>query len=194
MLYLYSTFMKSRFLQVSELCAARMGYSFRGSPACVENGNALVIQPKDVTSAGILKVEKPCRVNFSAGKSLNKGDVLLINRGRFTACVFEDNLGMPCVATSAFLILTPKNPEQLLPDYLALYLNSAEGQNIFKRLNETTTIPFIKLSSLEQIEIPVPPLDMQQKLVALEQAKQRFAQLTARKTELLNRIINQQLI
>lgn len=153
----------------------------------------MVIQPKDVTSNGILKVETPCLVNFTAGKSLNKGDVLLINRGRFTACVFEDTLGMPCVATSAFLILTPKNPAQLLPDYLALFLNSTEGQTILKRLNETTTIPFIKLSSLEQIEIPVPPLSMQQKLVDLEQAKQRFAQLTARKTELLNRIINQQL-
>ncbi len=171
-----------------------MGYSFRGAPACIEDGNALVIQPKDVTSAGILKVETPCLVNFTAGKSLNKGDVLLINRGRFTACVFEDTLRMPCIATSAFLILTPKDPAQLLPDYLALFLNSTEGQTILKRLNKTTTIPFISLSNVESIVIPVPPLDMQKKLVALEQAKQRFAQLTARKTELLNRIINHQLI
>lgn len=153
----------------------------------------MVIQPKDVTSDGVLKVETPGLINFTAGKCLNKGDVLLINRGRFTACVFEDNLGMPCVATSAFLILTPKDPAQLLPDYLALFLNSTEGQTILKRLNETTTIPFISLSNVESIVIPVPAMDMQQKLVALEQAKQRFAQLTARKTELLNRIINQQL-
>lgn len=180
-------------MRINELCAARMGYSFRGAPACIEDGNALVIQPKDVTSAGILKVEKPCRVNFTAEKNLSEGDVLLINRGRFTACVFEDTLGMSCVATSAFLILTPKNPAQLLPDYLALFLNSTEGQTVLKRLNKTTTIPFISLSNVESIVIPVPPLDMQKKLVALEQAKQRFAQLTARKTELLNRIINQQL-
>jgi restriction endonuclease S subunit len=170
-----------------------MGYSFRGAPVCIEDGNALVIQPKDVTSDGVLKVGKPCRVNFTAEKSLNRGDVLLINRGRFTACVFGDNFGMPCMATSAFLILTPKNPEQLQPDYLALFLNSTEGHNTLERFNDPSTIPFISLSNVESIEIPVPPLDMQQKLVALEQAKQRFAQLTARKTELLNRIINQQL-
>ena len=186
--------MRSVFIQVSELCAVRIGHSFRQKPVCVENGNALVIQPKDVTSDGILKVETPCLINFPSGTNLNKGDVLLISRGRFTACVFEDNLGMPCVATSAFLILTPKDPAQLLPEYLALYFNSAEGQNIFKRLTETTTIPFIKLGNLEQIEIPVPSLDMQQKLVVLEKAKQRFAQLTARKVDLLNNIINRQLI
>jgi restriction endonuclease S subunit len=185
--------MMSIFMQINELCAAKMGYSFRQKPDCIENGNALVIQPKDVTSDGVIKVDPPCRINFPAGKSLNKGDVLLINRGRFTACVFEDTLGMPCVATSAFLILTPKDPKQLLPDYLALFLNSTDGQTILRRLNETTTIPFISLGNVESIEIPVPPLEMQQKLVDLEQAKQRFAQLTARKTELLNRIINQQL-
>jgi restriction endonuclease S subunit len=171
-----------------------MGYSFRGAPVCIEDGNALVIQPKDVTSDGILKVEIPCPVDFPAGSNLNRGDVLLINRGRFTACVFEDSLGMPCVATSGFIILTPNDPAQLLPDYLALFLNSTEGQNIFKRLTETTTIPFIKLSNLESIEIPVLPLETQRKLVALEQAKQRFVQLTARKTELMNRILDHQLI
>jgi len=94
-----------------------MGYSFRQKPECIDDGNALVIQPKDVTSGGILNVDIPCLVDFPHGKNLNKGDVLLINRGRFTACVFKDNLGMPCVATSAFIILTPKDPEQLLPDY-----------------------------------------------------------------------------
>lgn len=170
-----------------------MGYSFRQKPDCIENGNALVIQPKDVTFDGILNVETPCLIDFPAGTNLRKGDVLLINRGRFTACVFQDNLGMPCVATSAFLVLTPKNPAQLLPDYLALFLNSTEGQTILRRLNETTTIPFISLGNVESIEIPIPTLDLQQKLVALEKSKQRFAQLTARKTELLNRLINQQL-
>lgn len=170
-----------------------MGHSFRQKPVCIENGNALVIQPKDVTSDGMLKVEIPCLIDFPAGTNLNKGDVLLINRGRFTACAFQDNLGKPCVATSAFMILTSNDPAQLLPDYLALFLNSTGGQTILRRLNETTTIPFISLGNLESIEIPVPPLDMQQKLVALERAKQHFAQLTARKVNLLNNLINQQL-
>ena len=185
--------MKSRILQVSELCAARMGYTFRQKPECVKDGSALVIQPKDVTSDGILKVEIPCLIDFPSGTNLNKGDVFLINRGRFTACVFEDNLRMPCVATSAFLILTPKDPAQLLPDYLALYLNSAEGQNIFKRLTETTTIPFIKLSNLAQIEIPVPSFDRQKALAAFGKLNQDYARLTARKLELQRQLLNREL-
>ncbi len=92
------------------------------------------------------------------------------------------------------MVLTPKDPAQVLPDYLALYLNSTEGQNCFKRLNETTTIPFISRTNLESIIIPVPPLERQKKLVALERTTQRYTQLTARTTELLNSIINHQLI
>lgn len=144
-------------------------------------------------TGGFLKVETPCRIEFPVEKKLNRKDVLLVSRGRFAACVFEDDQKLPCVVTSAFLILNPKNPDQLRPEYLALFFNSMQGQLLFNRLNERSTVPFVSLGKLKSVEIPVPPMDMQQKLVALEQAKQRFAQLTARKTELLNRIINQQL-
>lgn len=170
-----------------------MGHSFRSRLEPQPNGQVLVIQPKDILPGGSLFGGDVCRVDISATKFLAKGDVLLINRGRFTACVFEDNLGFPCMATSAFLILTPRSPAQLLSDYVALYLNSATGQSVIKRLNETTTIPFISLGNLESVDISVPSLEKQQKLVALEQAKQRFAQLTARKVDLLNDLINNQL-
>lgn len=185
--------MDSRISQISRLCAVRMGYSFRQKPVYIENGNTRIIQPKDVTADGILKTDSLDRIDFPAGTNLSRGDVLLINRGRFSACVFEDDQKIPCVATSAFLILTPKHPDRLLPDYLALFFNSIEGQNILKRFNETTTVPFISRGNIESVSISVPPPDIQRELAALERTKQRFIQLTTRKIELINNLINSEL-
>ena len=179
---------------ISEICSLTAGHSFRKKPEHHPDGTVFVVQPKDILTNGVFKTHELCRTNQIPKRLLKKGDVLLINRGRFTASVFDGSLDAPCVATSAFMVLTPKEPAQVLPDYLALYLNSTEGQNCFKRLNETTTIPFISRTNLESIIIPVPPLERQKKLVALERTTQRYTQLTARKTELLNSIINHQLI
>jgi len=91
------------------------------------------------------------------------------------------------------MILTPKDPTQVLPDYLALYLNSTEGKNCFKRLNETTTIPFISRASLESIQIPVPTLERQRALAKFGELNQTYTRLSARKLTLQKRILEHEL-
>lgn len=170
-----------------------MGYSFRQKPDFIADGSTLVIQPKDITPDGLMTIDKTCRVKLPAENRLSKGDVLLINRGRFTAAVYDGAVNEPCVATSAFLIVTPKDSAQLLPEYLALFFNSAEGQNLFKRLTETTTIPYISLSNLESIEIPLPPLARQKALATFGELNRAYLRLSSRKAELQKQIIDQQI-
>jgi len=170
-----------------------MGYSFRQKPDCIDDGNLLLIQPKDVTPDGFLDAHDLCRTNLPVEKRLSTGDVLLINRGRFTACVFDGAIKEPCVATSAFLIFTPHNPSQLLPEYLALFFNSADGQNLFKRLTMTTTIPFISLGHLESIEIPLPTIERQKALATFGELHKAYLRLSSRKAELQKQIIDQQI-
>ncbi len=170
-----------------------MGYSFRQKPDFIPDGSVLVIQPKDITPDGVLVIDKTCRVSLPAENRLNKGDVLLINRGRFTASVFTGKDVEPCIATSAFLILKPRNQEQLLPEYLALFFNSAEGQNLFKRLTMTTTIPFISLGHLESIEIPLPSIERQRALATFGELNKAYLCLSSRKAELQKQIIDQQI-
>ncbi len=167
-----------------------MGYTFRGRPDFTPDGAYPVVQPKDVAADGLIDIDALDRIESPAGTPLEPGDVLLINRGRFTAAVFDERAGAQCVATSAFLILTSNNPEVLLPGYLMQFLNSAEGQRLLKRLNETTTIPFLSLSNLESMEIPLPPIDTQREIVALGEMNRTYARLSARKIELQEQIIS----
>jgi restriction endonuclease S subunit len=181
--------MQSISLSIKALCTARVGHSFRQKPDCIDAGNVLLIQPKDVTSNGILDASTLCRSNLPVEKRLNAGDVLLINRGRFTACVFDGTIKEPCIATSAFLIFTPKDQSQLLPEYLVLFFNSAEGQHLFKRLTMTTTISFITLGHLESIEIPLPSIERQRALATFGELNKAYLRLSSRKAELQKQIV-----
>lgn len=183
--------MQLRKVYLEELCTARMGYTFREKPKFIKDGNVLVIQPKDVSGDGVLDVGTACRTEVSVDMRLKKGDVLLINRGRFTATVFGADAPIPCVATSAFIVITPKDPKRLLSEYLAMFYNSSAGQAMFKRLTETTTIPFISLGNLESSEIPLPPLERQKALVAIDETNRNYMRLCARKAELQQQIIDE---
>lgn len=187
-------FVNKKLKSISQLCSARMGYSFRQAPHFVADGTTLVIEPKDVTDEGVLTIDRTSRVALTAENRLNKGDILLINRGRFTATVFNGTIKEPCVATSAFLVVTPKNPTQLLPEYLALFFNSTTGQNLFRRLTETTTIPFISLRNLKFIKIPIPPIERQKALATLDQMNKDYARLSARKLHLQNNLVRAGLV
>ncbi|MCK5529023.1 MAG: restriction endonuclease subunit S [Kiritimatiellae bacterium] len=179
---------------LADISTVRMGYTFRKRPEHQDDGDFLVIQPKDLSSDGMLMTEKICRIRHATEKILKRGDVLLVNRGKFTSAVFDGSIKTPSIATSAFLIITPKDPEQVLPEYLALFFNSTEGQKKLKRLNETTTISFISRANVEKIEITIPTLAQQKKLVEFNRITQRYATLSNKKLNLHKQILQASLI
>ena len=163
------------------------------TPDYTADGNVLLVQPKDVTAEGILLPDRDTRIQSTSDNRLVAGDVLLISRGRFTSATFDSSITEPCIATSAFLIVTPKKPAELLPEYLALFFNSADCQKRFRQLHETTTIPFISLSNLESIEICVPPIDRQVALIALDQMNKAYTRLSSRKLALQKQLLDHEL-
>ena len=173
-----------------------MGYGFRSKIIRSPNGNIPVIQPKDITGDGLLQEGDVYWVEMPSVKKtqlLKANDVLLANRGRFASTVYEGQFEEMCIASGSLLVLTVKAGTPVLPNYLMLYFNSDRGKQELHRVTERTTIPYLNRSNLEQMDIPVPALETQEKLVALERAKQRYTQLTNRKVVLLNSLINHEL-
>jgi len=183
-------------MKIYDIAAIKMGYAFRSRIENDPDGHFKVIQPKDISNEGTLLTEEIVTTGMDSVNSshlLQKGDVLLVSRGRFTSAVYDDQFPNKCIASGSLLILTVQNAKPVLPDYLVLFFNSDRGNYQLHRLTERTTIPFLNRSSLEQMDIPVPNLETQEKLIALERAKQRYAQLTSRKVALLNSLINHEL-
>lgn len=183
-------------MKILDIVNIKLGYAFRSRIEGDPDGNIPVIQPKDITNDGVLQPADVVKVQMPYLKKdqlLSIGDVLLSSRGRFAATVYQGQFEEDTIATGSLLILTVKDGTRVLPGYLALYFNSDLGNFQFHRLTEQTTIPYLNQSSLKQMDIPIPNLETQQKLIALERSKQRYGQLTKRKRELLNNILNHQL-
>lgn len=87
------------------------------------------------------------------------------------------------VAPAHLSILSPRDPAQLDPHYLALYLLSEQAAHYFRLAREGSAIPLISKSALAQLPISVPTLAKQHKLVQLhlliEQERKLHSQLNA---------------
>ncbi|MCP4601562.1 MAG: restriction endonuclease subunit S [Proteobacteria bacterium] len=181
-------------MKIKEFCDIRMGHAFRKRLANVPDGDMKLIQPKNISGDGSLSLEdgEPWRTDASVSKPLEPGDVLVVNRGRFAATVFNLSDAGFWIVPSSILVLSVQD-ESVLPEYVALYFNSANGQRLFRRHLEKTTVPFISTSNLANMDIPVPPLDKQHALIDFETTRREYARLVNHKLELQRRILDYEL-
>ena len=178
--------------QIGDVCDIRIGHTFRTAPSYAPDGSVLLIQPKDISSDGVLSLDQLCRVDIEASKLLQPNEVLLVNRGRFAAAVFAVDNGNTYVASSAFLILSVKEPV-ILPEYIALFFNSRTGRELIHRYVEKTTIPYIRAGNLKSMAIPIPPVEKQRILIEFENVNRDYGRLSRRKLELQKQILNHEL-
>lgn len=181
-------------MKIKEFCEIRAGYAFRRRLASKPGGNVIVVQPKDISSEGVVSFgnEGPLHTDTTVSRPLQRGDVLVVNRCRFAATVFNLSEASACIAPSSILILTIKDA-RVLPEYVAVYFNSLNGQKLFRRHFEKTTVPFISTSNLGNMDIPVPPLDKQRSLIGFDAVAKKYARQTLRKRELLRLILGHEL-
>jgi len=181
-------------MRIKEFCDIRIGHAFRERLKNAPQGKVMIIQPKNISSDGAVSFGEmePLRTDVAASRPLKAKDVLVVSRGRFAATVFEAPSEGVWIVPSSILVLSIKK-ESVLPEYLALYFNSANGQKLFRVHSEQTTVPFISRNNLENMDIPVPSLKKQQALIAFEKAVGRYARLSNRKQELLGGILNSEL-
>ena len=181
-------------MRIEEFSDIRIGHAFRSRLANVSDGGVLVIQPKNILSGGSISFgdEGPLRTDASVTKPLMPKDVLVVNRGRFAATVFEPQDPATWIVPSSVVVLSITS-QSVLPEYVVCYFNSTNGQRLFSRHCEQTTIPFIGAGNLGRMSIPVPSLERQHALVACGDFVARYAQLTNRKQELCKQILDYEL-
>ena len=172
-----------------------MGHAFRERLANMPEGDVMVIQPKNISSEGRVSFSKgePLQIDASVSKPLRRGDVLVVNRGRFAATVFDLPEAGTWIAPSSILVLSVKR-ESILPEYVACYFNSPEGQRMFRRHYEQTTVPFISTKNMANMDIPIPSMERQRSLIAFEKSVKEYTRLTSRKRELQKQILSHAMV
>jgi restriction endonuclease S subunit len=99
---------------------------------------------------------------------LTTGDVLFMARGARNYSVVLQEIPAPLLAAACFFIVRVSS-EEALPSYLCWYLNQASAQHYLSRHSgRGVHMPVVRRSVLEDIDIPLPPLETQKKITALD--------------------------
>lgn len=166
------------------------GYTFRTALQTRESGSLSVLQAKNISDSLSIHAESLDQINFECSRSraiFHAGDVIISSRGGFRAGVLNSGDFQNIVAASSVFILRLKT-DKVLPEFLAVFLNSLVGQ---KQLNEKATgavINTILRKDLENIRIPIPDPRKQERIVQLYQANKKLQEALARKMKLINNI------
>lgn len=147
-------------MKLLNICTLKSGFQGKTS-----EGEAFkIIKLKDVTKDGIIKYEE--LESFDADRVnekflLKKGDIILkAKSGDNTAALIKEDIEN-VVAASHFIVITVNDNSILSPEYLVAYINSEYAQDYFKRHAEGTTLPIVKIKTLEELEIKDIEMDKQ---------------------------------
>ena len=176
---------QKKLIHLSEIADIRMGATLRGRDATrpVPAGSCHFVRIGDISQDGELLTGELTRIepNESVKEDLflRSGDVLFPNRGvRTTALVYR--LDVPRTLVGAqFFILRPK-ASQVLPEYLGWFLRSDGAARHLEGKRKGSYVQIIQRSDLAEMEMPLPSLEVQRKIVEVDSLALKVRNLEAR--------------
>lgn len=187
--------------KMSEISNITPGYTFRKSIEENLNGDIFVLQAKNIVSNQDIKnVEEFIKISSDTIRYpyyLEHNDVLIVSRssapGYFRSSVFTSE-NKKVIASSSVHIIRIKDVT-VLPKYISLYLNSQEGQKlVLEKASGGSYLKTILIRNLMEIEIPIPPIQIQKTIIALSENIKRQEEIFKRKQEIEQVIINKAFI
>lgn len=168
-------------MRIGDACTIYTGFTSRVRLLPAEQGGTLTVQLGNVSLDGNVDPDGLTRVAFddlSERYLVGWGDVVFRSRGEPNVAVALDNRFLErAVAVLPLFVLRPM-PEIVLPEYLAWAINQPASQRHFDRVARVTTMRMVPLSGLETLEISVPPIETQRRIVAIDALAERERTLT----------------
>lgn len=123
---------------------------------------------------------------------LHNWDILLTSKWSRTIAFMYKESYWPSIASSTFFVIR-LNKADILPEYLAIYLNEALKTPYFKNHFSGGTVPSIPKSVIEEYTLTIPILEKQQQIINIYQLhKEQFTiydTLKSKKWQLINSLI-----
>jgi len=166
------------------------GYAFRTALKPQIDGLMAVIQSKDVLDNLYINKDNLTKIDLQKYQSkalIEENDIIISSRGSFKTSVIKDDVAN-AIASSSVYILRLKD-KSIMPEYLAIYLNSIKGQKNIRNKITGSVIKTILRKDLENLKIPLPSKDVQNKIINLYKNNQAQQKLLTRKKILTNEIV-----
>ncbi len=182
-------------MRLPHISTIRTGYTVRGRLETAERGGVLTIQLGDIAPDGSVNPEQLTRVclgDLPDRYFVRAGDVVFRSRGeRNTAVALDARFRQPALAVLPLFVLRPKL-DIVLPEYLAWAMNQPPAQRHFDSFARGTKLRMVPRAGLDALNIDVPDLETQRRIVALDALAEReraLAVLAADKRRQLTRLL-----
>ncbi|MDT3740744.1 MAG: restriction endonuclease subunit S [Candidatus Kapabacteria bacterium] len=184
------------FDKIINIASIQSGYHFIEKIENDKKGAIQFIQLKDIDEynridySNLLRNNLP---NIRQTQFLEKGDVLIKCRGiSFTSAVIDVTIENG-VATSHFFVLRIIDKNLILPEYLSWFLNDVPTQRSIKTGIGGTHMQVLNKKFLSEINIMIPPIEIQQKIVYLKKLNEHEQKLLLKKVECKKLLMDLQL-
>ena len=168
-------------MRLAATCTIHSGYTARGRLEPTDAGGVLAIQLRDISPEGAVDPRRLSRVqldDLADRYFVRAGDVVFRSRGeRNTASALDERLREPALAVLPLMVLRPK-PDVVVPEYLAWAINQPSAQRHFDAAARGTNIRMIPRSSLDDLELDVPDIETQRRIVAIDAMAERERELS----------------
>jgi hypothetical protein len=171
-------------LPLEELADIRVGLTLRGADAGSRQaeGGPHYLRISDLTETGRLDIRTPHPMDLGTSSLerflVQRKDIVLASRGsRLTAALIEGPLH---AVVGGQLFQIRANSNLILPEFLHAYINLPATQTLLLGQTVGSNIKTLTASALRATPIPVPPLEIQRKIVALRRLQEEESRLVAR--------------
>lgn len=184
--------MKTKLTKIANI---QLGYSFRSKIQKDITGNIQIIQMKDLTNdyrVNLEDLDKTELYDYKDYHQIKKGDIIFKARGNdTTACFLDDDVNDVILAAPLIRIRIESN--NILPEYIFWYLNQKPAQAFFNSRTKGTAQKMINKQSIEELEIEIPSIDQQKKIVNISQLAEKeqklLEKLRIKKNEFISAIL-----
>lgn len=159
-------------------------------------GDVVYLQAKHFDSDGLLKIELHPDLysnKISERHLLRSGDVLFAAKGYKNFATVYDSHNLPCVASTSFFVLRITS-DKVLPEFLAWYLNHPQIMKVLKAQATGTAMTSISKAVLQKLDISLPALTKQKKIIAIDKLRKKEKELKSQKESLTEQLIQERLI
>lgn len=171
-----------------------MGLAFRSRIEPEADGTVAVIQMRDLTEDNKLSHRNliTIKVDKLSDRHLVKRRDLIFRSRRqtTTAAIIDTKIGPAVVA--APLLRIRVTSKHVLPEYLWWFVNQSSAQAFLHSRATGTAMTVIGKSALDDLQVPLPPLETQKRIVALADLSNKeqklMRELAAKKEKLVNGI------
>lgn len=181
-------------MKLKEISDIHSGYITRKKIEVASDGSYYLLQAKNVDGNHLTyEIKEMVRFNPSVSRNdllLKKGDLLFMARGAKNFTIQLGELPKPALAAACFFIVRVSRSD-ILPGYLGWYLNQSPVEHyLLAQSGRSVHMPVVRRAVLENIPIPIPPLDRQTKIADLNtlmlREKELLQQLSIKRKELVS--------